>query len=80
MSDVKDDPILDWYLYFLILQVYVAVALSVLMTTDISRLEMTKLNGLPLRVQLTALFAISLLLTDALIETAKGFIMADLQG
>ena len=57
-----------------------AVALSVLMTTDISRLEMTKLNGLPLRVQLTALFAISLLLTDALIETAKGFIMAYLQG
>ena len=76
VSPVGDDPMLDWFMYLLILQVYEAIALSVLMMTDISKLEMTKLNGKPLRVQLTALFAISLLLMDITIETSKGLIMA----
>ena len=47
--------------------------------SDISRLELTKLNGKPLRVQLIALLAICLLLTDILIEIAKGLTMGYLQ-
>jgi hypothetical protein len=51
----------------------------VLQTSDIAKLELQKLNGKPLRVQLTALFAITLILMDIGIETAKGYIMIRLR-
>jgi cellulose synthase/poly-beta-1,6-N-acetylglucosamine synthase-like glycosyltransferase len=66
--------------YILYVQGFNAIVLAVLMTTDMAKIQLEKLFGRPLRVQLTSPYCLLLLLNDIILEFAKGFIMLTLQG
>ena len=75
-----ESVLLEWLKNLLYVQAYNAIVIAVLMTTDMSKLQLEKLYGRPLRVQLTSPYCLKLLLIDIIIEFAKGFIMLTLQG
>ena len=78
-SEMEDYTLIICYAGLILLQVCVACSIIVLQTTDLSKIEMQKINGKPLKVQLTALFAILLLLMDFVIETAKMYLIVKLR-
>ena len=74
-SEKLDKTLINWYFALLLWQVCNAWSIIVLQTTNISKLEMQKINGKPLRVQLTALFGFSLIFRDFIIETSKTYLI-----